>query len=120
MQATHVEDLTLKTGQIAGPLMVLHMPGGGEVHWILEHASKIDRAGPSVKAEGTKLVRRQFAKPHTPPDRVEVFGHVAKVGLTHAGRSLRLDVTLEAARGDEVTARRSYQFAASPIAENAP
>lgn len=117
-QAVRVEEGKLDNK--AGALLILATASGGEVRWELESAKKVERTGPALRAEGVRLVRRVFVKPGTTPSRVEVFGLVDKLLLTRSGTSVRLDATLAVSRGDEVTARRSFQFAASPVAEEAP
>jgi len=103
-----------------GALLVLSMPSGGEVRWELDGAHKVESVGPVTRVEKPKLVRRAFGAPGGVPSRVEGFPRVEKLALTRSGRSVRLDFTVAVARGDEITARRSYQLAASPIAEEAP
>jgi hypothetical protein len=117
-QAIRVEDGKIEGGK--GALLVLAMPGGGEVRWDLDGSSRVERTGPAVKAEGIKLVRRVYLKPNTVPSRVETFAHAEKLLLTRSGHSVRLDFSVAVARADEVTARRSYKLAACPIAEEVP
>jgi hypothetical protein len=110
-------------GKIAngkGTLLVLGTPGGGEVRWEVEGAARAETVGPVTRIENARLVRRAFAQAGAAPTRVQTFAFIERLALTRSGRSLRLDLTLAASRGDEITARRSYQLAASPVAEAAP
>jgi type II secretory pathway pseudopilin PulG len=127
-QATRVEPAfeALSTPKLHGTLLVVGTPSGGEIRYEIESAKALEAepSGAGVRAESPRLVRRTLPRPGAPPVRTEVFARIEKLHVgreLHGGRALyRFEMTLAYAKGDETTARRTYSFAASPLAQEAP
>lgn len=116
-QSLHSEDaLDSKKG---GAFLILTEPRG-VVRWEVESPAQVEKAGPMTRLDKGRLVRKVFEKGATTASRTQVFVHFDRLVLTRSGAELRLELTLAASRGGEVTARRTYAVSAVPVAEEAP
>jgi hypothetical protein len=100
-----------------GTILIVGLPSGAEVRYELELPDK-------GKLKTERLVRTLHARPGAEPLERTAYEGLERFAFGHDARGARTEYVLEAtfvyARGGEVSARRSFRYAASPIAEGSP